>query len=69
MLFRSEALDAGVAAGAKDVMLAAQDPNVQERAVRPDGQAEAAFSEEDTAVLKAILRENLKYDFGYDYGV
>lgn len=62
-----EALDAGVAAGAKDVMLAAQDPNVDERAVRPDGQAAASFSDEDTAVLKAILRENLKYDFGYDY--
>lgn len=61
------ALAAGVAAGSKEIMAAHQDPNVEERAVRPEGQGEAAFSEADKALLQGILDRNLKHDFGYGY--
>jgi hypothetical protein len=63
------ALDKGVAGGTKEAMLAHHDPSVKERPVRLEGHGEARFTEADTALLKDILRENLKYDFGYDFGL
>ncbi|MBE7159521.1 MAG: sulfotransferase domain-containing protein [Rhodospirillales bacterium] len=60
-------LDAGVAVGSKDVMARHQDPSVAERPVRPDGQGDTRFSQEDLAVLGGILRRHLRHDFGYGY--
>ncbi len=60
-------LEAGAAAGAKEVMAKHQDPAVAERALRPDGQGETRFSDEDLALLKGILERNLRHDFGYGY--
>ncbi len=62
-----EALAAGLAAGTKEIMAAHQDPAIDERPVRLDGQGDATFSQADTALLKGILDRNLKHDFGYDY--
>jgi hypothetical protein len=61
------ALAAGVAAGSKANMAAHQDPNVEERAVRPEGQGEAVFSDADRALMQGILDRNLRHDFGYGY--
>jgi hypothetical protein len=61
------AYDAGVAGGSKENMLKHHDPNVEEKPIRAEGQGEARFSDEDMATLRQILRENLKYDFGYDF--
>lgn len=61
------ALAAGVAAGSKEIMAARQDPNIEERAVRPEGQGEAVFSDADRALMQGILDRNLKHDFGYGY--
>lgn len=62
-----EALAAGIAAGTKEIMRAHQDPSVEERPVRLDGQGEASFSVADTALLQGILERNLRHDFGYGY--
>ncbi len=64
-----EAIAAGVAAGRKDVMLAHSDPNAPGEAVRPDGKGDTVWTEATTARLRQILREHLRHDFGYDYGL
>lgn len=58
---------AGVAVGSKEYMMARQDPQIQERPIRPDGVAGARFSPRDLQVLGGILDRNLKHDFGYAY--
>jgi hypothetical protein len=58
--------DVGVAAGSKENMLKHKNPAASNRGVRADGDGDTRFSEADTATLQAILRENLRYDFGYD---
>ena len=63
----ADALDAGAAAGAKEVMARHHDPAVKEKALRMDGLPAATFSEADTALLQGILDRNLKHDFGYGY--
>jgi len=60
-------IDAGMAVGSKEIMLRHQDPDVDERPVRPDGQGNTRFSECDLAVLGRILRRHLRHDFGYAY--
>jgi hypothetical protein len=60
-------IDAGMAVGSKETMLRHQDPDVDERPVRPDGQGNTHFSEGDLAVLGRILRRHLHHDFGYTY--
>jgi hypothetical protein len=61
------ALDAGVAGGTKEAMARAQDPDIQDFPVRADGAGRAAFSEEDRALMLAILDRHLRHDFGYGY--
>jgi len=61
------ALDAGAAAGAKDVMAGHQDPNIDEKPLRMDGVKAATFSDADEAMLRGILDRNLRHDFGYGY--
>jgi hypothetical protein len=60
-------LQAGLAVGAKEQMALCQDPNVEERPVRPDGLGDTRFSQKDLALLGAILDRHLKHDFGYAY--
>ncbi|HYE46815.1 MAG TPA: sulfotransferase domain-containing protein [Caulobacter sp.] len=64
-----DAIAAGVAAGGKDTMLAHMDPNAPAQAVREDGRGDTVWTPETTARLQAILREHLKHDFGYDFGI
>ena len=64
-----EAIAAGVKAGTKDNMLKFQNPNATGKGVRPDGQGSTVWTPEAEAILKDILREHLKYDFGYDFGL
>jgi hypothetical protein len=59
------AIAAGVAAGSKEFMARHHDPNVDERALRPDGAGDTRYSAEDTALLEGILARHLRYDFGY----
>ncbi|MCF8506257.1 MAG: sulfotransferase domain-containing protein [Caulobacter sp.] len=61
------ALDAGVAGGTKEAMAKAQDPDIQDFPVRADGTGRAAFSDEDRALMLAILDRHLRHDFGYGY--
>ncbi|MEZ0224070.1 MAG: sulfotransferase domain-containing protein [Alphaproteobacteria bacterium] len=60
-------LEAGAAAGSKEIMAQHQDPSVDERPIRPDGEGDTRFSDEDMALLRRILERNLRHDFGYDY--
>jgi hypothetical protein len=60
-------LEAGIAVGSKDVMARHQDPNVDEKPVRPDGAGSTRFSPADLAALGAILDRHLRHDFGYAY--
>jgi hypothetical protein len=62
-----EDLRAGIAVGSKEHMARYQDPDVQEKPVRPDGAGDTCFSPADLAVLGAILDRHLKHDFGYAY--
>ena len=69
--FRLELTDsdlaAGIAVGSKEVMARHQDPDIDEKPVRPDGQGDARFSRRDLAVLGGILDRHLRHDFGYGY--
>jgi hypothetical protein len=60
-------IEAGVAVGTKDIMMRHQDPNIEEKPVRPDGQGDTRFSRDDLAVLGGILHRHLRHDFGYAY--
>ena len=60
-------LRAGIAVGSKDIMARHQDPEVNEKPVRPDGAGDTRFSAADLATLGAILTRHLKHDFGYAY--
>jgi hypothetical protein len=60
-------LKAGIAVGTKEIMARHQDPNIDEKPVRPDGQGETRFSPEDSALLGKILSRHLNHDFGYPY--
>ena len=60
-------LEAGIAVGSKDMMARHQDPNVDEKPVRPDGAGSTRFSPADLAALGAILDRHLRHDFGYAY--
>lgn len=67
MSLSAKALDAGVAAGSKEVMAAKHDPRVAAKGVRADGAGDTAFDAATTERLRAILAEHLRHDFGYDY--
>lgn len=60
-------IDAGVAVGSKEIMMRHQDPNIEERPVRPDGQGDTRFSQDDLTMLGGILHRHLRHDFGYAY--
>jgi hypothetical protein len=60
-------LAAGVAVGSKENMARHQDPNIDERPVRLDGQGDTRFSPETLAMLGDILHRHLRHDFGYHY--
>jgi hypothetical protein len=60
-------LEAGVAVGSKEIMARHQDPNIDEKPVRPDGKGNTRFSQDDLGVLGDILRCHLRHDFGYAY--
>jgi hypothetical protein len=60
-------IEAGVAVGSKDIMMHHQDPDIDEKPVRPDGQGDTRFSQHDLAVLGDILHRHLRHDFGYAY--
>jgi hypothetical protein len=66
---RPEDIEAGVRAGSKENMLAYDDPRAPGRAVREDGRGDTRWTPETTARLQAILKEHLKHDFGYDFGI
>lgn len=57
-------IDAGVAAGSKDFMARHHNPDVEVYGVRADSD-DRHWDEASTAILEGILREHLKYDFGY----
>lgn len=60
-------IDAGIAVGSKEIMMRHQDPNIDEKPVRPDGEGDTHFSQYDFAVLGGILHRHLRHDFGYPY--
>jgi hypothetical protein len=60
-------LAAGIAVGSKDIMARHQDPDIDEKPIRQDGQGTASFSPTDLATISRILRRHLRHDFGYDY--
>jgi hypothetical protein len=60
-------LQAGVAVGSKAIMAEHQDPEVEEKPVRPDGAGDTRFSDADLHRLSGILDRHLKHDFGYPY--
>jgi hypothetical protein len=60
-------LEAGAAVGTKEIMARHQDPDIDEKPVRPDGQGETRFSKADTALLNSILARHLRHDLGYRY--
>lgn len=64
-----EAIAAGAAAGTKETMLAHMDPNAPAQAVRRDGAGETRWTPQTEDRLREILREHLRHDFGYDYGL
>jgi Sulfotransferase domain len=64
---RDDDIDAGMAVGSKEIMMRHQDPSVDEKPVRPDGQGDTRFSQSDLLVLAGILRRHLRHDFGYAY--
>lgn len=57
-------IDAGVTAGSKDFMAQHHNPDVEVYGVRADSD-DRHWDAESTAILEAILREHLTYDFGY----
>ena len=63
-----KALDVGVVAGSKEFMAQHHNPGVNVYGVRADSD-DQHWDAESTAILQAILKEHLKYDFGYDYGI
>jgi hypothetical protein len=60
-------LAAGIAIGSKEIMTRHQDPNIDEKPVRPDGRGGTHFSREDLITLGDILGRHLRHDFGYSY--
>lgn len=65
-----QSIDIGVAASRREEMRKRLDPNAGELIIPADRDRRIArFSSEDEAHLRAVLARNLKYSFGYDYGV
>jgi hypothetical protein len=62
-----EDLRAGIEVGSKEVMVRHQDPGIDEKPVRLDGQGSTSFSPDDLALLNRILERHLRHDFGYGY--
>lgn len=63
-------IEVGVAASRREEMRSKLDPNAGELIIPADHDRRVArFSPEDQAHLRAVLAENLKYSFGYDYGL
>ncbi|MBI1214180.1 MAG: hypothetical protein GC190_22175, partial [Alphaproteobacteria bacterium] len=65
------AIEAAVQGSSKSAMLERRDARVGETVIRADsGSAEdPVFGPHEKAILARILKTNLRYDFGYDYGV
>jgi hypothetical protein len=63
----ASSIEAGVRAGGKDTMLMFDNPNASGKGVRPDDQGDTVWTPEAMDILRGILLENLKYDFGYEY--
>jgi hypothetical protein len=62
-------IEVGVAASCREEMREKLDPNAGELIIPADHDRRiACFSPEDEAHLRALLAENLKFSFGYDYG-
>lgn len=61
-------IEAAVQASQRESMRRELDPNAGELIIPADrDRGSARFSEEDRAVLHALLAKHLKYSFGYDY--
>ena len=65
------AIDVAVQGSSKSAMLARENANAGEKVIRADsgGAADPVFGPREKAILARIIRANLRYDFGYDYGV
>lgn len=64
-------IDVAVRGSTKAAMLPHEDANAGERVIRSDAERETdpVFGPRETAILARIIACNLKYDFGYDYGL
>ena len=65
------AIDIAVQGSSKAAMLAREDAGAGEKVIRSDAgcAADPVFGARERAVLTRILAANLRYDFGYDYGL
>lgn len=65
------AIDVAVQGSSKSAMLARESADAGEKVIRADGGGaeDPVFGPREKAILARIVRANLHYDFGYDYGV
>jgi len=65
------AIEAAVQGSSKSAMQAREDPKTGEKVIRVDAGSESdpVFGPHEKAILARILKANLRYDFGYDYGL
>ena len=71
MTLGEAAIETAVQGSSKAAMLAREDANAGEKVIRSDAGsgADPVFGPHESAILARILRANLRYDFGYDYGL
>src|SRR6185295_17793739 len=65
------AIEAAVQGSSKAAMQAREDPGTHEKVIRVDAgsESDAVFGPHEKAILARILKANLRYDFGYNYGL
>jgi hypothetical protein len=65
------AIETAVQGSSKSAMMARENANAHEKVIRVDSGAagDPVFGPHEIAILARILKANLHYDFGYDYGL
>jgi hypothetical protein len=65
------AIETAVQGSSKSAMQAREDPKTGEKVIRVDAgnETDPVFGPHERGILARILKANLRYDFGYDYGL
>ena len=62
-------VELAVRGSSKEAMRAREDPHAKETVIRDAGVDDPVFGAREKAIFDRIIAANLRYDFGYDYGL